>query len=49
VIKELIERWRERRAARQVERCAAGRHHWKSIAIDYVRCCEPGCGKRYGS
>lgn len=45
--------WREgRRIAReyrQERRCDEGRHHWKSLTPDRVRCCDPGCGEWYGS
>ena len=45
--------WRERRAIareyRQQRRCDEGRHHWKSLTPDRVRCCDPGCGKWYGT
>ena len=45
--------WRAHRAwvkgTRQIARCAAGKHHWKSLTPDRVRCCDPGCGKWYGT
>jgi hypothetical protein len=36
------------REARQEQRCAAGRHHWKSFGPDRVLCHDPGCGRWYG-
>lgn len=36
------------RSTRQIPRCAAGRHHYRSVGPDRVTCCDPGCGRRYG-
>jgi hypothetical protein len=47
-IEDRIWDWKHWRAERQNKRCAAGKHHWKSLSIDRVRCVGPGCGKWWG-
>lgn len=44
----LLDRYRLWRVRRQIDRCAAGRHHYKSLTPDRLRCVDPGCGKWYG-
>lgn len=44
-LQDIVWDLKARRAERQKQRCAVGKHHWKSLSIDRVRCVGPGCWK----